>query len=95
MEGHAGFNPGNDIVCAGCSALAFALLGWLANFHPEHAEARSDGYLEISVLGVSPELEGAWGLAEIGFEQISAAHPKFVRVEKNFFDFPADNRGGA
>lgn len=26
IKGHAGFNPGNDIVCAGVSTLAYALI---------------------------------------------------------------------
>ena len=29
LDGHAEYNPGNDVVCAGISALAFALAGEL------------------------------------------------------------------
>ena len=29
LTGHAGYNPGNDVVCAGISALAFAMVGTL------------------------------------------------------------------
>ena len=29
VAGHAGYRPGNDIVCAGCSAIVYALVGAL------------------------------------------------------------------
>lgn len=31
MTGHAGFNPGQDIVCAGASAIVTGLSAWIQN----------------------------------------------------------------
>ena len=31
LDGHADYNPGNDVVCAGISSLAYALAGTLRN----------------------------------------------------------------
>ena len=35
MTGHADYSPGNDIVCAACSALVFALLAFMEH-EPSH-----------------------------------------------------------
>ncbi|MBO5973828.1 MAG: ribosomal-processing cysteine protease Prp, partial [Clostridia bacterium] len=48
LEGHAGYCPGNDIVCSACSALTQALVGWVLN-NPKHIKKlnRLTGYSEM------------------------------------------------
>ena len=42
MKGHADFSQNGepDIVCAGCSAVVYALLGWMEN-HPERSQKKA------------------------------------------------------
>ena len=36
VKGHADYNPGNDIVCAGISTLSYTLLNYLRQAEKEH-----------------------------------------------------------
>lgn len=87
MEGHAGYQPGNDIVCAGASALAYALMGTVLNLRNqgEHvriaaAEAESGS---AWVYCEGDEVAGAVFLsASVGFLQLEKAYPAHVQVER-------------
>ena len=85
MNGHACYsNSGNDIVCAGASAIGYALLGYLEN---------CDSVDDIDAVERSGELEiickcegdikvrTAFDVAVIGFLQLEKAYPQNVRVE--------------
>jgi uncharacterized protein YsxB (DUF464 family) len=88
IEGHAGFNPGNDIVCAAVSALGFALIGSLRNisgisFRKFQAENGID-------LAINPFIDkGNQRIADtvfmtvyIGLKQIEKAYPEHVQVKE-------------
>lgn len=80
VEGHAGYDePGKDIVCAGVSALVYALLGWLED-HPEDTEyvdmSMEDG---ASVSCVGDERVGAvFEAIFTGIEMIACRYPDHV-----------------
>jgi len=83
MEGHAGFNPGNDPVCAACSALAYALMGYIINaqdVREVYALDVATGHVRIEASG-GRELAGAFECAVIGLQQLAAQYPKNVSVK--------------
>ena len=92
LEGHAGYCPGNDIVCSACSALTQALVGWVLN-NPRHIRRldRLTGYSEllpgggkgcISATG-DRMLRSAFMTAVIGLCQVAVTYPDNVRVHIN------------
>lgn len=84
MVGHAGYaQSGQDIVCAGASAIVYALLGWLENNSED---------LEYINTNVEPgetwvNCEGgektavAFEITCIGLEQIAHQYPDYVEVD--------------
>ena len=82
VMGHADYDIcGRDIVCAGVSALAQALLGWLE----DHREAVSDlagpavhsGHLWVRCSG-NTRVTTAFQMAAKGMEQLARAYPDHV-----------------
>lgn len=88
--GHAGYSSqGNDIVCAGVSAIIYALLGFLNNAPDKEKNLRAhaeSGETCIFWSGKSVEVEAAFQMAVIGLLQISSAYPEHIQV-----DYAADN----
>ena len=92
MQGHAGYCPGNDIVCSACSALAAALIGWVYN-NPKHIKRvyRLTGCEEMlpgagrAQLRLRGDrcLRSAFMTAVIGLCQVAVQYPKNVRVTIN------------
>lgn len=84
LRGHAGYNPGNDVVCAGVSAIVLSLLGWLANASEHITETRAmryePGSVDIDVAG-DDALKTAFDMAVIGLQQIELGYPEFAHVE--------------
>ena len=85
MTGHA-YVPGSDegqAVCAGASAIAYALAGYVAN-NPErlvgrvHAMDIGSGNLNIEVSGRN--LRPVFEMALIGLLQIENTHPEHMKV---------------
>jgi uncharacterized protein YsxB (DUF464 family) len=85
-EGHAAYNPGSDVVCAGISALTQSLLSWCRN--------RAD--VEVLSFRANPGdffLEAEGGAAEapfeaaiLGLQGIAESYPDHVSVcAQNFF----------
>lgn len=78
--GHAGYaKAGEDIVCAGVSAIGYALLGFLRNT----TEAKGLSFLEESGnLVVSAQggerVSAAFEMAYIGLAQIQRSYPQYV-----------------
>ena len=85
VAGHAGYSSeGNDIVCAGVSAVVYALLGFLHNVpdRKERLTASIDsGETMIFWRGVSEDITAAFHMAVIGLAQIARKYPDFVSVE--------------
>ena len=83
IKGHAGYSDhGNDIVCAGVSAITFTLLGFLDN-HSDDIESISaqtqSGHAHISCKG-GKTTELAFDMALIGLQQIAMKYPKHVSI---------------
>ena len=85
-EGHSGLNPGNDIVCAGVSALSYALLGTLKNIQNLSVEHNiQDGNMSIEIK--SSENKAVHAIANtvfttvyIGLKQLEISYPNHVKV---------------
>ena len=85
INGHAGSAEyGKDIVCAGVSAIAFALLGWLENNQEELTEMdeliAEDGQVYIACAG-SDEVSTAFEVALMGLIQIARQYPECVDIK--------------
>jgi uncharacterized protein YsxB (DUF464 family) len=83
MTGHADYNAGNDIVCAGCSALYYALIGTLENkdAHVNNfIESSESGYAKVSFSGdlVSRTV---FETVIVGLLQIEKTYPDNVSIE--------------
>ena len=83
-EGHAGYNPGNDIVCASFSALVWSLAGALENCRElcarlEHKE--KSGAVRILCMSRAREIEGMFFLIAVGVRQIEAKYPQNIISE--------------
>lgn len=80
LSGHAGFaEEGQDIICAGVSALSIAAVNGLEHFLSTSPEVReADGHLTCNILGISEqELEKAQWILQtmtLGIEQIRTSY---------------------
>lgn len=81
VEGHAGQDRrGRDIVCAGVSALSFALLGYLAECGAEIEEmSGGSGSIAVSCTG-DERAAAAFGVAMTGYAQIAERYPQYVEI---------------
>ena len=85
VGGHANYDDhGNDIVCAGCSGIVYALLGFLHNH--EGADLRLTASVEsgetmIHWHGGETAVEAAFEMAVIGLAQIAKRYPDHVAVD--------------
>lgn len=89
VQGHAGYNPGNDIVCAGISTLTYALLNYLGN--ESGANHISDfGYIQKSGdvrmwfnsrTMYAKELGAAINLFRTGMDMLEGRFPEYIKVE--------------
>ena len=82
VHGHAG----ESIVCAGVSAIAFALLGTLRNLNHCALQTSIDaGELMIQTTTPTAECDTCIKMALIGWLQIEKAHPDDVHCTQNYF----------
>lgn len=84
VNGHAKYGKhGEDIVCAGVSALVQALIGWAEN-HPHTVECVSiddkDGEVIISLTG-EEDVAAVCYMTAIGMEQIAQEYPNHVTID--------------
>lgn len=86
VKGHAGYaEPGSDIVCAGVSAITYALLGFLDANEGEARDVVTDvreGSVTISCEGTT-RISAAFEMAMIGYEQIAAMYQGYALVNKD------------
>ena len=81
MRGHADYCPGNDIVCAGASALACALTGYLAvQCGGEAVIEQESGHVRV-VCPARKDLAPALDMAELGLRGLAGKYPEHVKVE--------------
>ena len=77
-EGHAMFNPGNDIVCAAVSCLFYTFIGFLGNCNEaEHSFELSSGKALILAEG---DIEQAYKMFVIGLLQLEKSYPDNVKI---------------
>ena len=88
IVGHAAFNPGNDIVCAGVSAITFQLLGVLDQMddqkliYDQHVDVE-DGFVIVQFSLVPEEFETwdiVWNVIRTGWQNIADEYPDNVIV---------------
>jgi uncharacterized protein YsxB (DUF464 family) len=88
IKGHAGYNPGNDIVCSAVSALAYTLAG-AVNSLCKINEARyndnpGDFLFDVSIKGLSSptydSLKTIFLTVYTGIKLIAESYPKNVEV---------------
>ena len=80
VDGHAGQAPrGHDIVCAGVSAISFALIGYLQQRETEAQISGGAGSLAIDCRG-DERAASAFDMALCGWLQIAANYPHHVEV---------------
>lgn len=82
MSGHAGYNPGNDIVCSALSVIEYMLSEWVV-LHPEAAViercVEEPGYAELVIKVVTRDFNIAAEMAETGFKALFKAYPENVK----------------
>lgn len=81
FRGHA---AGSERVCAGVSAIVYALAGWLVNAEDAglvrvHRLELHSGEAELMFSG-GAEVETAFQVAEIGLRQLAESFPAFLSV---------------
>lgn len=94
IRGHAEAAPhGHDIVCAGVSAIVFALLGYLERHaqNDTYPPEISPGNVEIFCVTDDQGTAAAFETAIIGLEQLALHHPQNVEFEY-FCDQADDTR---
>lgn len=89
IKGHADYNPGNDIVCAGISTLSYTLLNYLRQAEKEHlvsdysyTEEPGDIHMEFKVHWLfGREISTAIDVFRTGMEMLESQYPDNIRVE--------------
>lgn len=89
VKGHADYNPGNDIVCAGISTLSYTLLNYLRQAEKEHlvrdysyTEEPGDIHMEFTVHWMfGREIGTAIDVFRTGMEMLESQYPDNIRVE--------------
>lgn len=86
VAGHSRYAPyGNDIVCAGVSALVQALIGWVDDSNCiVDCISRDDINNEVIISCVGgKDVEAAFSVAYIGLEQIADSYPNHLQIDKD------------
>ena len=81
VMGHAGYaEHGRDIICAGVSAISFALLDYLQHSECEIKEASvADGEMRLICKG-EDVVRSAYEMAVGGYRQIAESYPQYVEI---------------
>lgn len=89
VKGHADYNPGNDIVCAGISTLSYTLLNYLRKAEKEnwisgysYTEEPGNIHMEFKAHWLfGREISTAIDVFRTGMEMLEAQFPDNIRVE--------------
>lgn len=80
VRGHAGYSArGQDIICAGVSAISGSLLGYLLHAGCDIAEARTDSG-EMLIDCSDERAEDAFAMALVGYQLIASEYPQYVEI---------------
>lgn len=80
ITGHAGYAAhGEDIVCAGVSAITYALVGYIDSYGEDILTnyIMADGHVEIAC-GNDTSIDTAFAMACIGYSLIAREYTQFV-----------------
>jgi uncharacterized protein YsxB (DUF464 family) len=95
-HGHAGYAPrGQDVVCAGVSALLYGFVAYLEGLPPiataeacsmggdlPHLEvSEGDGRLTVRTRGLGGQDTTGFGVTEAGLRLIAACYPAYVTLD--------------
>lgn len=86
VAGHSRYAPyGNDIVCAGVSALVQALIGWVDDSSCKvECISRDDVNNEVIVSCIGGKaVEAVFSMTYIGLEQIADSYPDHLQVDRD------------
>ncbi len=88
ITGHAGFSDcGNDIVCAGVSAITYTLLGYLADSDDVQTLAYTTDSGDCTVTCVGGDrVQTAFDMAVTGYQMIAFTYPDHVTIHIAEFD---------
>lgn len=86
MEGHAGFNPSNDIVCSAISVLGYTLAGSLnnkfPNYPPHEIKSLESGLVDITFKKCSGiEFNTIIETIILGLLQVELKYPENITIE--------------
>ncbi len=86
VSGHAGSNePGQDLVCAGVSAIVTGALNAIAEILPQACELICRvGYAEISVKENSEELQTVLKTVMYQLLTVKQEYPKYLKLIEEF-----------
>lgn len=76
LDGHAGYCPGEDIVCAAISALVYALIGYLDSCGAAFEYDTGDGFATVECEGH----EEAFDVVISGLSQLAEEYPAHVSL---------------
>jgi uncharacterized protein YsxB (DUF464 family) len=85
IVGHAGYNPGNDIVCSACSILTYTLIQNLINAEKEDKALRiisqdiSNGYVCLLIEPLRHRVYTIIDVISSGFKLLQDQYPEFVK----------------
>ncbi len=84
ISGHANAaDKGEDLVCAGVSAIAIGTLNALDVLVSEHIEDQmSEGYIHIDVLQYKPTIQTILDTMLIQLETMQHAQSKYITIQK-------------
>jgi len=88
LNGHADYNPGKDIVCAGISALAFALVGTLRNVQGiSFRKCTVDNGVQVEIEPfIEPEdraiTDTVFKTILVGLKQIEKKYPDHISIKE-------------
>lgn len=78
IEGHANYNPGNDIVCSACSVLAYTLDNTLSKKGITHSTQIGSGYMRIEIN--EDRAISFVEMAAVGYMTLENSYPDNVRL---------------
>ena len=77
-KGHA---TGSEEVCAGVSAIIYALAGWAENYAESDVKTELEPGDALVMFSGGSECEAAFDMAVIGLRQIELGHPEYIAVD--------------
>ena len=86
LDGHADFNPGNDIVCAGISTITFQMIGMLEELAAEGSvtyvtnEIRPGHTMTCFRCIDEDKWHLVWRVIKMGYECIAENYPEHLHI---------------